>query len=173
MWELIHTKRLSIKSIGTIDATDPVLREIVGWLNNPLVVRFSEQRHRKHTIKSQSIYMSLFNNMDYYLGIYLDEDILIGTATVLQDAPNRTANIGIMIGDHSIWGFGYGYEAWLAICDRILGGVTRKVEAGCMACNTSMMSICSRYGMMEEGRQEDHFLYHDVPMDLVHWGKIK
>jgi RimJ/RimL family protein N-acetyltransferase len=101
------------------------------------------------------------------------DELLIGTMTAHVDKPNRIADVGIMIGDQSFWGKGFGYDAWSSVCDWLLSNGTRKIEAGCMSCNRSMMSICSHYGMMEEGRLEDHFLYHDVPMDLVMWGKLK
>ncbi len=167
----IATPRLRLKS-ATLD--EPMLRSMIGWLNDPVVVRYSEQRHHRHTVASQRRYIEMFANRNHLLSIfYCEDNILIGSATILADLPNDVADIGIMIGERSMWGKGLGLEAWTAVCDRCLTGGFRKVEAGCMACNVSMMSICSHYGMMEEGRQEDHFLCNGQPTDLVHWGKFK
>ena len=160
-------------AIKTFSAHDTALREVVGWLSNPEVVKFSEQRHRRHTIDTQRAYIKSFGPSDHYFGVYLSQGgSLIGTVSVHSDTDNGVANIGILIGDKMYWKQGYGLEVWAAVCNKMLT-IFRKIEAGCMSCNFGMMSICSNYGMMEEGRQEDHFLYHDVPMDLVHWGKIK
>lgn len=148
------------------------MKEMIGWLNNPLVVRFSEQRHKLHTMETQMDYILSFKGDDLLLSI-IHERTMIGTISARIDGANKVANVGIMIGDHAKWGFGFGFDAWKGLCDHLLENGTRKIEAGCMVCNVSMMSICSRYGMMEEGRQEDHFLYYEVPMDLVHWGKLK
>jgi len=167
---MISTSRLRMISAPTEES---ILRSMVGWLNDPIVVRYSEQRHQQHTIMSQYRYIEMFSDGNYLLAIYYDSHTLIGTATIFVDEPNKVANIGIMIGDHSKWGIGLGNEAWAAVCDRCLDNGYRKVEAGCMSCNVSMMSICSHYGMMEEGRQEDHFLINGQPTDLVHWGKFK
>jgi ribosomal-protein-alanine N-acetyltransferase len=164
-----HRYGLRIKSAPVDDGS---IKEIIGWLNNPKIVRFSEQRHTLHTMQSQRLYICELGQADHYLGIY-SYDLLIGTITATMDVSNKVANVGIMIGDQSYWGKGFGFDAWSTVCDWLLNNHVRKIEAGCMCCNNAMMSICSHYGMMEEGRQEDHFLYHDIPMDLVHWGKLK
>lgn len=165
----ITTPRLLLRSAIMFEWE---IKEMIGWLNNPLVVKYSEQRHKTHTMQSQMDYITSFKGDDVLLSI-IHERTMIGTISARIDWPNQVANVGIMIGDHSKWRMGFGFEAWKGLCDKLLEGNVRKIEAGCMSCNRSMMSICSRYGMMEEGRQEDHFLCRDVPCDLVHWGKFK
>ncbi len=168
-YRAISTDRLIIES-APIDERS--LREMVGWLNDPFTMQYSEQRHVHHTIYTQLDYISLYQDENLLLGIYTGK-ALIGTISVMVDAPNNTANIGILIGDRSKWGKGYGFEAWKAVCDMKFKDGIRKIEAGCVADNVSMMSICSRYDMIEEGRQDDHFIYNGLPADLVHWGKFK
>lgn len=148
------------------------MKEMIGWLNNPLVVRFSEQRHKTHTMQSQMNYIMSFVGDDILLCI-IHERAMIGTISARIDGPNKVANVGIMIGDHAKWGNGFGFEAWKGLCDRLLESDVRKIEAGCMACNRGMMSICSRYGMSEEARQDDHFMWRDSLIDLVNWSKFK
>lgn len=150
---------------------------MVGWLNDDEITKYSEQRHRKHTVRSQMSYMRRAAIHDGLVptglwGIWRKDVVgIIGSITACWDKPNDVANIGIMIGDKENMGKGYGYEAWATLCDNLL---VRKIEAGCMAINRPMMSICSKYGMMEEGRQEDHFIVgENETCDLVHWGKIR
>lgn len=158
--------------LGTIDDDPPTLSEIVKWLNDPEVVRFSEQRHKKHTLATQLAYVQTFKGEDIYWGIY-HGDSIIGTISYHIDKPNSVANVGIMIGDKDYWGMGYGFEAWKRICDYLLWKGVRKVEAGCMAINASMIRICLRYGMTEEGRIKGHFLYQNKPTDLLLFGKTQ
>jgi [ribosomal protein S5]-alanine N-acetyltransferase len=165
------TRRLTF---GPVLNTEADIREIIGWLNNPDVVRFSEQRHKHHTIETQLAYIQALNPGDLYLAIY-ENGIMIGTTLATIDLHNMVANVGIMIGYTNRWRSGLGYEAWVGVCDHLLKDfhLIRKVEAGCMACNTGMMGICAHYGMMEEGRQDDHFSVNGSYIDLVHWGKFK
>lgn len=164
---LLRSKRLVLRPIVPDEG---VARTMVGWLNDPEITKYSEQRHKKHTIRSQ---MSYIRNSERLFGIYQRGlDILIGSIAAHYDSPNLVANVGIMIGDRENMGKGYGYEAWELFCNCLFEIGIRKVEAGCMAINRPMMSICSKYGMMEEGRQQDHFLYRDFAVDLVHWGRF-
>jgi [ribosomal protein S5]-alanine N-acetyltransferase len=160
-------------SLNHLHGHDNELREIVGWLNDPAVVRFSEQRHIKHTIASQYLYFDSVTRPNIYIGVY-NEGCLIGTLSVLIDERNNIANVGIMMGDKSKWGVGYGLEAWIGVCDELFALGIRKVEAGCMAVNYRMMAICQHYGMVEEGRQDEHFILDEgsPAVDLVHWGKF-
>lgn len=168
----LKTDRLLIDPL-LFHPEDDDIREIVNWLNNPLIVRFSEQRHKVHNLKTQKAFLSALRPEDTYF-LIRREHRLIGTVTAYVDLDNELANIGIMIGDHAHWGMGYGMEAWQAVCDDLFRDAhIRKIEAGCMDCNLSMMSICRRYGMTEEGRQKDHFIINNDKVDLVHWGKFK
>lgn len=154
-----------------------IARTMVGWLNDDDITKYSEQRHRKHTVRSQMSYMRRaatywtgYRTMALW-GIWRKDGVaIIGSITSTFDAPNDIANIGIMIGDKENMGKGYGYEAWETLCNHL---PVRKIEAGCMEINRPMMSICSKYGMMEEGRREEHFMVGDTTCDLVLWGKCK
>ena len=165
------TNRLIIRSCG--GATEEII-PILSWLNDPDVVRFSEQRHVKHNIETQLSYFQALRSGDKYLGVYLNtlEGLLIGTLTAHIDQNNSVANVGIMMGEKRTWGNGYGLEAWTMVCNELFAEGIRKVEAGCMSINYRMMAICQHYGMVEEGRQDSHYLVKDGTADLVHWGKF-
>lgn len=144
----------------------------VKWLNDPEVMKYSEQRHRIHSLTTQVAYINTFSGNSLFLAIYLGSE-MIGTMTVYADDYNGIANVGILIGDKTKWGFGYGSDAWEMVCQHLLATGTRKIEAGCMAINNPMIKICQHYGMTEEGRQKDHFIISGKPTDLIHWGKFK
>lgn len=160
--------------VRTSPEDDATLIQQVQWLNDPEVVKYSEQRHHIHTLESQRLYYKSFAGSNLFLAIYIGDE-MIGTMTVYTDDYNGIANVGILIGDKTKWGLGYGLEAWRAVCNRLLATGTRKIVAGCMEINQPMMSICSRYGMLQEAKLPDHFIY-DIkhsPVAIIHWGKFK
>lgn len=151
----------------------------VEWLNDPDVVRYSEQRHKQHTEASQHKYLNELPGGSHIWLIRLGEESLgdvcpgthIGTITAYIDEPNRLANMGIMIGEKEAWGQGYGLEAWTAVMDWLFtkAGI-RKIEAGMMVENFPMKSICSRADMVYDGYRREHFLLDGRPVDLVYYG---
>lgn len=161
------TPRIFIQTPDMLEA-----EMFVHWLNDPEVVQFSEQRHLKHTIESQRDYWTL--NSPNVHAIYLSHtNIPIGSVSYQIDPCNKVANVGIMIGDKSVWGKGYGFEAWRATCNYLFySGVARKVEAGCMLANAAMVTICEKYGMHPEGNKVDHFLLGDRKINMLMFGKL-
>ena len=146
------------------------------WLNDPEVVKFSEQRHKKHTVLSQRDYWMSKATTEpdiYYVIDYATNNRPIGSISATIDLNNQIANVGIIIGDKSVWGNGYGYEAWECFCNYLfIEKKIRKVEAGSMSSNKSMRRICERFFMQLEGTQRGHFLIDAMPSDLVMYGKF-
>lgn len=145
------------------------LKTMVGWLNDPEVVRYSEQRHKEHTEESQQFYLQ--DGPDVFREIHAG-DRFIGTISAYIDEPNSIADVGILIGDKSIWGKGYGTEAWIAFCDHLFLHKIRKIEAGAMNINSRMINIFRKSGMHFEAFRENHFLYDGEPVHMVLWGKF-
>lgn len=165
---IIVTKRLQLKPL---DLSDTPIREQVRWLNDPEVVRYSEQRHKKHSFYSQVAYLGHFNGgTNRFVEIHLGTK-LIGTMTAYIDRENSVADVGILIGDKSQWGRGFGSEAWQAFCDTLLVTGIRKIEAGCMSANKSMMSIARKTGMVLEGRRTEHFFFEGELCDMCLWAR--
>lgn len=147
----------------------------VDWLNDPEVVKYSEQRHKIHSIETQLEYLKQFNHSkNRYLGIRdAAGDRFIGTITVFIDDANAVADVGIMIGDKNSWRKGYGYEAWKAVCDDLLYNCgIRKIEAGCMFANKPMTRIFKKYEMFFEGCRRNHFQFDGSTTDMVLYGKF-
>lgn len=148
--------------------------EQVAWLNNPQLMRYSEQRHLKHTSDTQREYIKSFvEHPDNIFREIHHGSKMVGTITAYVDTKNRVADLGILIGSgHG--GKGYGYQAWTALCEILFDKCNmRRVEAGCMAANFAMAKICKRYGMREEGRRMSHFIVEGVYSDLVLYGRFR
>jgi len=150
----------------------------VDWLRNPEVVKYSEQRHRTHTLTSCLRYIQSFDGSGHIWAIWTAVDERhIGNIAADVDVPNNIADLSVLIGDTDYWGLGYGIEAWRETTTWLLnkdGGDLRKVEAGCMALNTSMRSILDRTGYQFEGERKNHFLYlAGQPTGAVFYGKFR
>lgn len=162
--EDLLTARLRLVPFSIDFATE----RYVGWLNDPTIVKYSELRHRRHTLESCLDYISQFDHDTSHLWAIVAKDHgHIGNISVRRDLPNAIAEIGILIGERRCHGMGYGSEAWKAVCDWLFVTGIRKVVAGTMAVNTAMLSVFKNSDMIIEGRCRGQFLLGGRPIDLV------
>lgn len=143
----------------------------VGWLNDPDVVRYSEQRHRRHDLASCEAYAASFaGGEDLFLAIEARDPALghVGNLTVTIDAPNASADVSVMIGEPAARGTGIGSAAWCATVEWLLGpGRMRRVTAGTMAANTPMLALMRKSAMTIDAVRPRVFLIDGAEMDLV------
>jgi len=164
---LLTSARLSLIPFGPSHLTD----RYVAWLNDPEVVRFSEQRHRRHTAETCQAYVASFAGTQNHLWamVCVDPDLgHIGNISATVDGPNRATDIAILIGEKKAWGRNLGTDAWSTAQDWLLGaGGMRKTTAGTMSENLGMLAIMRKTGMIEEGRRRAQFLLDGREVDLV------
>lgn len=147
--------------------------DYVGWLNDPDVVRYSENRHRRHSFESCQAYVAdLAAGPSQLWAIEaMDQDGQhIGNITASHDPNNRLADIGILIGARGCQGRGYGRLAWGAVLTYL---ETRpdlhKITGGCLAANQAMVRIMQRAGMEPDGIRTAHYMVDGQPTDLVYY----
>jgi RimJ/RimL family protein N-acetyltransferase len=148
----------------------------VAWLNDPEVVKYSEQRHRSHSLESCRQYFKSIQSSPhgFYAIVAKDTGTHIGNLTITVDLNNQVADISIMIGDRTFWGKGLGSETFCALVEQLLHtGQFRKVTAGTMAANTRMLKLFEKAGMKMECRRKDHYLLDGKPVDMVYTAKWK
>lgn len=143
----------------------------VGWLNDPVVTVYSEQRHCRHTLNDCVAYydgMVAVGNYFWAIESKDDPSVHIGNITAYVDRPNLVADLAIMVGANFARGQGLGAEAWCMACDWLLGdGAMRKVTAGTMACNAPMRALMNKSGMIVEAVRSRHFLRNGVEEDMI------
>jgi RimJ/RimL family protein N-acetyltransferase len=111
---LIRTRRCEIDTL----TPDLVTQNQVDWLNSPEVNRFLEARFTHHTVTTQREYVRslLISREHLMLNIFdMSRNASIGTCSVHFQTRHNTAEIGILIGERSVWGEGYGQEVILLI----------------------------------------------------------
>ena len=170
--KMIESKRLTLAPL--YGATNYVARNTSRWLNDPRTVRYSEQRHLKHTPKSVKLYWRRFNFLTNAIWTISHGRDYIGNISIDADLNNRTADIGILI-KREAWGKGYATEAWSRLADYLLfERKFHKIEAGCMANNAGMIKVFKNCGMKYEGRRVKHFQFaKNKRVDAVYYGKFK
>lgn len=143
----------------------------VSWLNDPVVVRFSRQRFRTHSLESCRAYWESFGGSDNeFWAIVARDDALghIGNMTVARDTRHGVAEVAILIGEPRVWGAGYGFEAWRAMCEDLFRRGTRKITAGTLSVNDRMLAIMRRAGMKPDGTRVRHEVFEGREVDVVH-----
>jgi ribosomal-protein-alanine N-acetyltransferase len=165
--KVIETQRLRIVPFSEAY----LISRYVNWLLDPEVVRYSEQRHRNHTLETCRHYWQSFQDSPHFFWAItaLDrESEHIGNINAYIDAPNSTASVGIMIGERRVWGKGYGLEAWVAVCHYLMYDMgIRKITAGTLAVNTGMLRIMEKAGMVADGRWLRHCLVDGQEVDII------
>lgn len=164
----IETPRLRMVPFAERHLTE----RYVGWLNDPVVVRYSEQRFREHSLESCRTYWNSYAGTPHlFWAIEVKEAVEshIGNINAYLDANHGVADVGILIGAREAWGHGYGTEAWIAICDHLFReqGV-RKITAGTASLNHGMRSIMRKAGMEEDGCRRAQLLIEGEEVDVVH-----
>lgn len=148
----------------------------IAWLNDPEVVRYSNQKFIVHNADTcLEYFQSFIGTNNIYLAIYLkEENIYIGTMTVYIAGAHETADIGILIGDKKIWGNGIGQEAWILMVDwlvKVAGA--RKVTGGAMRANIGMTKIMVNSGMKIDGVRVAQELLDGKPQDILYFSKFR
>lgn len=165
---VIGTPRMRIESFSEAWLSE----RYVSWLNDPELMRFSENRHRRHTEESCREYAASFEGTPHYFWAIVAHDSAlghIGNITAYVNPEHGLADVGILVGERQVWGRGYGTEAWMAVCDFLLREVgLRKVTAGTLSVNRGMLSIMNRTGMQQDGVRVEHYLVNNEPVNMVH-----
>lgn len=161
----LRTPRLRLRPFADTDINECYL----GWLCDPAVVRFSNQRFRHHDRDTCARYLAGFaGGDDVFISLRtLDDDRAIGTMTAFRNRHHRTADVGILVGARGVWGSGYGQEAWNAMLDWLsaLPGM-RKLTCGTLACNEPMLRLARRSGMQLEATRRAQELVDGIAVDM-------
>lgn len=151
-----------------------ITSEYISWLNDPEVVRHSNQRFIRHTESSCRAYWESFlNTPNLFLSVRtLADDLPVGTMTAYVSLPHGTVDVGILIGRKSMWGTGVGQDAWDTLVNWFIEHRRiRKVTAGALSSNKGMLRIMERSGMYCEAIRPKQELLDGEALDMHYYGK--
>jgi len=167
----IETDRLMILPFNETYITE----QYISWLNDPEVVKYSEQRHVKHDRKSSIAFLKSMRDMGSIFAAICLKKFQAGTQHIGNlaanfDQPNGTVDVTIMIGEKTVWGQGLGFEAWDALLNYLLKVIeVRKITAGSMIENKAMLRIMKQSKMNQEARKQCQFILNDKEIDAVYY----
>lgn len=164
----LHGDKVDLFPFGNSDITDAY----IGWLNDPEVTQFSNQRFLKHDRISCIRYLTTFLNSNnlFFSVRRRDYGQAIGTMTVYFSPHHCTADVGILIGERTVWGMGYGQDAWNTVVGWLsCHGAIRKVTAGTVACNLGMIALMERSGMELEAVRKNQEIVAGKPTDILYY----
>lgn len=147
--------------------------DYISWLNDPDVVKYSNQRFHQHNAETCRAYFNSFeDSSNVFVAIY-QESKFIGTMTAYISQIHQTADMGIMIGDRQYWRKGIGKDAWMTLMQGLFNQVQlRKVTGGTLRCNEAMVNLMIGSGMKPDGVRSDHELVDGNPVDILHFAKF-
>lgn len=169
---LLRGARTELRSFTKADVTPAY----VGWLNDPVVTRFSNQRFLCHDAASCARYLAGFaGSANLFLSMRrLDTGAAIGTMTAYRSLPHGTADIGILLGDRATWGQGFGQDAWDTLLAWLLRQPgLRKATAGAVASNAAMVRIMERSGMQREAVRRAQEIVEGREEDIVYYARFR
>jgi RimJ/RimL family protein N-acetyltransferase len=162
----IQGKDVLLVNFTENDITD----DYISWLNDSVVLQYSNQRFFSHDYQSCKKYFQSFEkSKNLFLAIRVKKtSVIIGTLTVYFNEDHGVADIGIMIGNRDEWGKGHGQDAWDTILSWLLNNQNvRKVTAGTLACNIAMRNIIKKSGMRIEGVRNEQEIVNGEPQDVI------
>ncbi len=155
---------------------DDITDSYVSWLNDPEVVKYSNQRFRVHSIATSTEYFLTFEGgSSIFLAVVArDGGQVFGTMTIHCIPQHEIADVGILIGEREYWGKGIGKSAWGAVLELLSNDAcVRKVTGGTLSCNFGMIKIMKDTGMQEDGVRIAQELVDGQAHDIVHFAKFK
>ena len=168
---LLHGSRVLLRPFSADDITPAYL----GWLHDAEVLRYSNQRFVEHSADSCRRYVDSFRGTaNVLLSARLrDSDQAIGTLTAYRAPQHGTADIGILMGERSVWGRGFGVEAFGLLGNWLLAQPgLRKITAGTLACNEAMVRVALRNGMHQEAVRRAQEVVAGQPVDMLYFARF-
>ena len=163
---VLQGRQVTLHTFAETDITEAY----VGWLNDPVLMRFSNQRFRRHSSDSCRAYAASFAGSGNLFLAIRDEGELVGTMTAYRSAVHGTADIGLLVGRP---GRGYGRDAWATLLDYLLAQGTRKVTGGTLRCNAAMVRIMQACGMQADGVRQGQELVDGLPQDILYFARFQ
>ncbi len=169
---VVEGKRLRLRDIVPEDASDTY----ANWMNDPDVNRYAEFRFTRHTPESIRQYIEAVTRSDTSLFLAIidtQEERHIGNIKLGNiEHQHGVADVGIIIGEKSYWGRGFGTEAIDLLAGYAFATLgLRKLTAGFYATNTGSIRAFEKAGFTAEGVMKAQYISDGKVIDGVLLGR--
>lgn len=165
---LIRGKKVSLRTFILSDISD----QFISWLNDPQVVKYSNQRFYTHSYETCFQYLQSFAKPpNLYLAIVDNINSKVyGSITAYRQIHHDTADIGILLGDRTVWGQGIGTECYVLLINYMFNTYNiRKITAGTLRTNVAMLNIFKKIGMELEAVKKKHEIVDGIAVDILYF----
>lgn len=148
----------------------------VSWLNDPEVVRLSDQRFHNHTLEScREYYLSYQHTPNWFWAIEITgSQHHIGNINAFVEDRHSVADIGIVIGEKDYWGKGLATDAYRLAVDFLFCDIQiRKITVGTISANVGMLNVMKKLGMKPDGIRVKQNLFEGQEVDSIHMALFK
>ncbi len=156
---------------------EDVTPEYLKWLSDPDINQYLESRWDSYTLEDLRSYVRSVNSSknNFLFGIFLQDDKHIGNVKIGSiNWIHRCADIGIIIGDKSCWGKGYGTKAIQLATEYAFTELNlNHIMAGIYACNVASYKAFLKAGYREVGRFTKRRFYKGGYVDEIIMEKVK
>ena len=144
------------------------------WLNDKEVTRFMAFGNSPITLGSMKDYLNkLRNDNNLLLAVIIaDDDQYVGNIRIGPiDEYNKRSDIGIMVGDRSVWGKGIASSAMRLALDYSFHVLDlSKITLGVISGNVKAIKLFESLGFAREGCLRSHSLCNGVYQDVLLYG---
>lgn len=165
---------IGMRPLTELDISDSYL----SWFSDKDVCKYNSHGIYPKTRREQEEYVkSLYQNKTKIVWAIddLENQRHIGNVSLSAiDFVNRNAELGILIGEKSVWGRGFSKEAVRFVLDHGFNKLNlHRIYCGTAATNVSMQKLAKTVGMLEEGRLKDGLFLEGSYVDVLLYGITK
>lgn len=170
----IKGRRIYLREIRLSDSNENYCR----WMNDPEVNKFLESRFKRWTVKKIRDYIRKVKcdpSYKFFAILLKSNDRHIGNIKIGPiDRNHRFGDIGLVIGEKSMWGRGYASEAIKLLPKLAFGKMGfHKLTASAYANNKGSIKAFLRAGFKFEGARKKQYLSGGRYVDAIMVGLVK
>ncbi len=173
----LQGRHIFLQTFSSVNIED---QSYLAWLNDYEVVKTINRVDYLVPVRLEDVrrYCEavMISRTDIFLAIYLNNDSrFVGTVRVSGiNWRAGTAEIGILVGDRTVWGQGVATDAIRTTTSYLFKAIgLRKINAGLMAANPAMLRVFTKLGFSKEGVQRLQDCYEDGYCDHIYLGCFK
>ena len=142
----------------------------INWLNDKIVTKYSIQRKKKHTLKSQVLFLKKkLNDKNCKLFKILYNEKFVGVIELKNiDKINNCAELSYMIGERELWGIGLGTKS----VDLILKYAKKKLKlnkviSSIMSVNKASKKVLTKNKFKEYGEIKNFYYFQNKHVSKI------
>lgn len=166
----MYSKKLSAEKVFLCPTSDTYVDKFVEWVNDIEAMFGTRVLAMNINYKKEEEILNKLSKSEYHFTIFETySKNLIGSISLNEFSNvHKTGELGIIIGDKSAWGKGYGYEAMNLFLDYVFNVVNmHKISLSVCEFNVPAYNLYKKVGFKDCGRLREEIMILGKRYDLV------